>query len=208
MKNMEKRTASQAALMMLTVRVIIEFDAVSAVIPNQIIAFGLPVVIWLIGSICVYRKMKSNNAECLYYRNEAFTERDLLTLFFAIVGGVTIALSNYFYADLRPLFVRELFTGYPLYTVRNLLYYPLEVLLMLELLIYSQRVGELLTKKRAIPWGAFALFLLWGLPHLLWHGFYDGLISALRAFIYCIPFYASDRNIKTGYIGMLVLWFL
>lgn len=56
--------------------------------------------------------------------------------------------------------------------------------------------------------GAFALFLLWGMPHLLYHGIYDGLISALKAFIYCIPFYVSNKNIKTSYVSMLILWFL
>lgn len=45
-----------------------------------------------------------------------------------------MAASNYLYAGLKPLFVRELLTGYPLYTIRNVIYYPLEVALMLYLL--------------------------------------------------------------------------
>lgn len=56
-------------------------------------------------------------------------------------------------------------------------------------------------------WGAFALFLLWGTPHLV-HGFADGIVSALGAFIYAIPFYASGKKIKTSYVSMLILWFL
>lgn len=63
-----------------------------------------------------------------------------------------MAVSNYLYAGLKPLFIRELFTGYPLYTIRNIVYYPLEVLLMLELLIYSQKAGETLSKKISFPW--------------------------------------------------------
>lgn len=73
---------------------------------------------------------------------------------------VGMAVSNYLYAGLKPLFIREFFTGYPLYTIRNLVYYPLEVLLMLELLIYSQKAGETLTKKISFPWGAIVLYLL------------------------------------------------
>ena len=119
-----------------------------------------------------------------------------------------MAVSNYLYAGLRPLFVRELLTGYPLYTIRNILYYPLEVLLMLYLLMYSQAAGAIFTKKESIPWGALALFLLWGLPHILWHGLPDGIVSALRAFLYSIPFYASGKNIGTSYICMVILWFL
>ena len=72
----------------------------------------------------------------------------------------------------------------------------------------AMAAGELLTKRSSVPWGAFALFLLWGLPHILWRGFSDGIVSALRAFIYSIPFYASGKNIRTSYIGMIILWFL
>lgn len=68
-------------------------------------------------------------------------------------------------------------------------------------------VQALLTKKTMVPWGAFALFLLWGTPHLM-HGFADGIVSALGAFIYAIPFYASGKKIKTSYVSMLILWFL
>lgn len=204
----KKRTGLQELLMMLFVWGVIEFDGISTMIPNQVIALGLPVIIWFIGAVYIFRKMRKQNDEHLYYVNTRLKDRDWLIFFFVIMGGLTIALSNYFYAGLKPLFVRELFTGYPLYTIRNLLYYPLEVLLMLELLIYSQRAGELLAKKAIIPWGAFALFLLWGLPHLLWHGFFDGLIASLRDFIYCIPFYVSNKNIKTSYFSMLILWFL
>ena len=91
---------------------------------------------------------------------------------------------------------------------------------MLELLICAQKGGELMTQTRhfspadlekqksQLPWGAFALFVMWGLPHIFYHGPVDGMISALRAFIYCIPFYTSGKNIKTSYISMLILWLL
>ena len=108
---------------------------------------------------------------------------------------------------MRPLIIREFFSSYPLYTLRNILYYPLEILLMLELLIYAQRAGDCLTQKSTIPWGALVLFFLWGLPHL-YHGVTDGIVSALNAFIYAIPFYASGKKLKVSYISMLILWLL
>lgn len=185
-----------------------QFDAVAAVIPNQAAAMGITPVVWGIGAVYILIKTKKKNAENLLYRNSPCSDRDGLILFFVIACGITMAVSNYLYAGLKPLFIRELFTGYPLYTIRNIIYYPSEVLLMLELLIFSQKAGEMLTNKNSFPWGALILFLFWGLPHILWHGSSDGIVSAFRAFIYAIPFYASDKNIKTSYIGMLILWFL
>lgn len=195
-------------VMMLIICVIIQFDAATSIIPNQIVAMGVTPVVWGIAAVFISIKMKRENIDNLLYNNFSLSGRDGLILFFVFAGGIAMAMSNYLYAGLKPLFIRELFTGYPLYAIRNIVYYPLEVLLMLYLLVYSQEVGEILTKKNIIPWGTFALFILWGLPHILWHGFSDGIVSALRAFIYSIPFYASNKNIKTSYISMLILWFL
>ncbi|WP_295745103.1 hypothetical protein [uncultured Oscillibacter sp.] len=187
---------------------VIQFDALAAIIPNQTAALGTTPVVWGIGAVFISVKMKRENSDHLLYNSFPLSGRDGLILFFVTAGGIAMAAGNYLYAGLKPLFIRELFTGYPLYTIRNIIYFPLEVLLMMQLLVHSQAAGELLTKRSSVPWGAFALFLLWGLPHILWRGFSDGIVSALRAFIYSIPFYASGKNIRTSYIGMIILWFL
>lgn len=175
---------------------------------NQIMAAILSLLLWLAGAVGILLLIKKQNPRFSYYQHHAFEKADYMTLFFVVMGGITIAAGNYLYGGLKPLFVREYLNGHVLYTIRNLLYYPLEVLLMLELLMCSQKSGELLTKRPDIPFGAFALFAMWGLPHLLGHNLADGIVSALHAFLYCIPFYSSSRNIKTSCIGMLVLWLL
>lgn len=188
---------------------ILEFDGIGMISSvNQMTAILLPLAVWMIGGFYVLLKMKKRNGEGAFYKADPLTENDCLIMFFAFMGGIAMAAGNYLYSDLAPLFVREFMSGHVLYTLRNILYYPVEVLLMLELLICSQKAGELFTKKSKIPYGAIALYVLWGLPHILYHGFADGIVSALRAFIYCIPFYASNRNLKTSYISMLILWLL
>lgn len=171
----------------------------------------LPVVMalvaWAAGAAYLAAIIRRKNRKLQYYNTGRFTPKDFLIIFFALMAGVTMAAANAVYAGLNPLFVREMLSGNFLYTVRNAIYYPLEVVLMLQLLICSQRAGELLTGKNMVPWGAFALFLLWGLPHILYHGFADGIVSALYAFVYAIPFYASGKKIKTSYVSMLLLWF-
>lgn len=197
----------QAFLMMLLTWTVIECDFISLSMPNQILAFGISPIIWGIGAFLILNIMKKQNKENMLYINASLSSRDWLILFFAITSGISAAAGIYFYGELKPLLIREFFSGYPLYTVRNLIYYPLELLLMLELLIYAQSAGESLTKKAEIPWGALALFFLWGLPHLA-HGLEDGMVSASKAFVYAIPFYASGKNLKTSYMSMLILWLL
>lgn len=207
MKKADYKKGIQALIMMLFTWGVIECDFLSRFMPNQILAFGISPIIWGIGSFYILVRMKNENEEELYYTNDHLIGRDWLIFFFVVIGGISIAVRNYLYGGMKPLFIREFFSGYPLYTIRNILYYPLEVLLMLELLIFAQRAGEHLMKKVGIPWGALALFFLWGLPHFT-HGFEDGMVSALSAFVYAIPFYASGKKIKVSYISMLILWFL
>lgn len=198
----------RSLVMVLVICAVIWLDAVAMIIPNQMAAMGVTPVLWGIGAVLLAGRVKKDNKENILYNSFSLSGTDGVILFFVIAGGIAMAASHYLYAGLKPLFVRELLTGYPLYTIRNLLYYPLEVLLMLYLLIYAQKAGESFAGNHMVPWGAFALFLLWGLPHIAWHGFADGIVSALRAFIYAILFYASGKNVKTSYAGMLILWFL
>lgn len=207
MRKEDYKKGIQSLIMMLLVWGVIECDFISMLISNPILAFGISPVIWGIGAFGILTRMKKQSEEEWHDTNSHLVGRDWLIIFFVVMGGISIAMRNYLYSGMKPLFIREFFSGYPLYTIRNILYYPLEVLLMLELLIYAQRAGEYLTKKAGIPWGALALFFLWGLPHLV-HGFEDGMVSALNAFVYVIPFYASSKKIKVSYISMLILWFL
>ena len=202
----EKRKESiQALTMTFIVWGVIECDFISSIIPNQILAFGISPVIWGIGTFFIFTKMKKQNEGELYNATGSLTGRDWLIIFFSVMGSIAAGVKNYVYIGMKPLIIREFFSGYLLYTIRNVLYYPLEVLLMLQLLIYAQRAGECLTQKTDMPWGAFALFFLWGTPHLF-HGFEDGVVSALNAFIYAIPFYASRKKVKVSYVSMLILW--
>lgn len=195
----------QALAMMVLVWGVIECDFISLLIPNQILAFGISPIIWGIGSFYILIRMKRGNQEDSLYTNTSWNGRDWLILLFVVTGSISAAMKNYLYGGMKPLLIREFFSGYPLYTIRNILYYPLELLLMLELLIYAQRAGEYLTKKAGIPWGALALFFLWGLPHFV-HGFEDGIICAFNAFVFSIPFYVSGKKVKTSYVSMLILW--
>lgn len=193
----------------LFIMLILEFEAITAFpVFDLIVSIVLSLIVWMTGAVYVIIKLRKQNGNYSYYEDHSFTNVDFLTLFFTVTGGIAVAAGNYLYGGLIPLFAREYLSGHLLYTIRNLLYYPTEVLLMLELLITSQKAGEILTNKVNIPWGALVLFILWGLPHIIWHGFPDGVVAALRAFIYAIPFYAAKKNIKTSYISMLILWLM
>jgi len=114
--------------MVIAVFLIIQFDAAASVISNQILSMGSTLVVWGAGAAVIWIKLKKKNLESALYSSVAFSRADAMILFFAIACGAAMALGNFLYAGLKPLFVRELLTGYPLYNIRNIIYYPLEVL--------------------------------------------------------------------------------
>ena len=115
----------QALYMMFLVWIVIECDFISAVLPNQILALGISPVIWGIGAFFILNKMRKQNAGELYQTNDIFTGRDWLIIFFVVMGSISLCVRNYVYIGMRPLIIREFFSSYPLYTLRNILYYPL-----------------------------------------------------------------------------------
>lgn len=207
---MGKLMKNKAVLLLAATFLILQADFLFFLIMENHIyaAFGIPPLIWLIGGIFLWKQLKKNNLEYAFYEEGNFSSKDYLIFFFTLMGSVAFALSTYLYGGVKPLLFREYFSGYALYTIRNLIYYPLEVLLMLELVVCGQKAGEIFAKNKDIPFGAVVLCVLWGMPHMIVHSWQDGTISTFRAFVYAAPFYVSGRKFKTSYISMLILWML
>lgn len=110
--------------MVLVICAVIQLDAVAMIIPNQMAAMVITPVIWAIGAFLIAGKAKKENVDSFLYHKVPFSTKDGVIFCFVIAGGITMAASNYLYAGLKPLFVRELLTGYPLYTIRNVFIIP------------------------------------------------------------------------------------
>lgn len=60
------------------------------------------------------------------------------------------------------------------------LYYVFEIFLVVSIVIYGQKAGEMWFKNKSIPWGGILVGLSWGLMHALTKG---SLIIGIEAFV-------------------------
>ena len=87
------------------------------------------------------------------------------------------------------------------------IYYLLEVMLFLGIIIFGQKYGELLFKKDNIPWGGFVCGLTWGLGHIFTqNSLLVGILLFFLSISYGIVYLQLKKNVLFSYIVVWVMF--
>lgn len=86
------------------------------------------------------------------------------------------------------------------------IYYMFEVVLVVLILVFGQKFGEVLSGKTIpIPWGGIVLCLTWGAIHSLTQGsLYTGIGVMTFSLIYGVIYLLLNRNFKYSYLFILL----
>lgn len=167
------------------------------IVLQSVIGFVLTYIFWGLG-IWTLRKLYKRN-EALHFTNtEQPTHKQLL--FGLLLLAISVAISYTSWGGFKVAL--ELMNGIKnggaglgiAYFIAQYVHYFLEVVLFFQLIKYAQKAGESLFGKEKIPYGGIALAVLWGLPHILFHGVVDGLTTTLIAFLMGIAYLAVRKN--------------
>lgn len=89
------------------------------------------------------------------------------------------------------------------------IYYIFEAVLVLLIIVFGQKAGEMSFKNKRLPWGGFLLGVTWGLIHLLTKGdLVIGLILCLASVLYGIAYLAVKKNIYIAYPIIFLMFVL
>jgi hypothetical protein len=89
------------------------------------------------------------------------------------------------------------------------LYYFVESVLFLAIIIFAQEFGEKLLKVKIIPWGGIICGLTWGLSHIISKdNLLVGLLGLLRAIIYGIVYLQLKKNVRYAYIIIALMFMI
>jgi hypothetical protein len=86
------------------------------------------------------------------------------------------------------------------------LYYLVESILILSIIIYAQEFGERICKNKFIPWGGIAGTLTWGLGHILSKGVMVGILSFAVSIIFGIVYLLLRKNIHYAYFIIALMF--
>lgn len=91
------------------------------------------------------------------------------------------------------------------------LYYIVETVLFMLIIVFGQKAFEIWFKKENFPYGAIAVALTWGIAHIISRGYFDvvnGITSAVSGFIFGIIYLLVKRDIKKTYFILLFLFII
>jgi hypothetical protein len=91
--------------------------------------------------------------------------------------------------------------------ISQLIYYFFEIVLVVLIIIFAQRAGEIWFKKKNFPWGGILLGLTWGLIHIYTQDLAVGIVAVFLGILYGIIYLLVNRDIKkTIAISLLMLF--
>ena len=89
------------------------------------------------------------------------------------------------------------------------IYYMVETVLFLLIIVFGQKAFEIWTKKHNIPWGGIICGLTWGIFHLISRGYFDiqnGVSSMLLGFLFGAAYLFTNRDFKKSWLILFLMF--
>ena len=138
----------------------------------------------------------------------AKTKKMKLWQTFVVLLGIIISCASSYFAWGGFKVLLEFKNNGLLLFIFQYLYYVVETLLFLLIIIFAQKAFEIWTKKRDIPWGGIICGLTWGIVHIISRGSFDiqlGLFATMSGFLFGAAYLFTNRDFK---ISWLILFFM
>ena len=91
--------------------------------------------------------------------------------------------------------------------VAQYIYYLVESVLILALVVFGQKFGEVAFKKNNVPWGGILCGLTWGVGHVLSQDLLTGIFAASISVAYGVVYLLLKKNVRYTY-PILALMFV
>ena len=88
------------------------------------------------------------------------------------------------------------------------IYYIVESVLFLSIVVFGQKFGELAFRKNNVPWGGILCGLTWGLGHILTQNLFTGIYSAAISIAFGIVYLLLKRNVRYTYLVIALMFML
>ncbi len=170
----------------------------------------ITMLLWGAGALCIYSWVKKRGGLPGLIRFD-IERRDSVLL---IIGIVFVIAYELVYSRLAGLAIPQILREYRgfqnmygdqawIVSIFQNLYYLVEFALVVLMIAFFQRVGEMWTKLTWFPWGALGLGLTWGMIHLVTNP--QGALGVIVwAFVLGVLFVLSKKSFfLTWIIGVL-----
>jgi hypothetical protein len=88
------------------------------------------------------------------------------------------------------------------------LYYIVESMLFLAIVVFAQEFGERTFLKKLVPWGGIMCGLTWGLGHIITQDLFTGIYSLIISILFGVVYIQTKKNIKYAYIIIAIMFII
>lgn len=145
------------------------------------------------------------------YKFDIFKYRDPLDLknWLLCLMLLTISIANSF-IDWHGFKVLKEFLYYGwLQFIFQYIYYLFETILVVLIITFAQKAGEIWFRKGKIPWGGIFVGLTWGLLHIVTEfQLYAGLLAFLEGLLFGAAYLASRKDLRIVYPLIFLMFVL
>ena len=167
-------------------------------------AWTITCVIW--GAVAVLLaglSKRKYDFDVMSYKDRPSIKKSLITIFIIVA---VIVLKSFLWSGFKP--VQEF--GYFGLTefIFQYIYYLFETALIVLLIAFGQKFGELAFKRKNVPFGGLLLAVTWGAFHIITQDVSVGIYAIIMAVIYGLVYILMSRNIRYSYIAIAALFIL
>mgnify|MGYP000890512557 CR=1 FL=1 len=154
------------------------------------------IILWGIMAFILSKVSKKKYGFDYWDYQEKMNQKDWIITLFLVLVSIGISIWNWsgwkVYKELHNL-------GWLKFTFQYL-YYLMETVLIVLIIVFSQKAGELKFSKSNIPWGGILVGLTWGLAHALTKGNLNaGILSFFSGLLYGVVYLLVKKNIRIAY---------
>ena len=88
------------------------------------------------------------------------------------------------------------------------IYYSMEVVLVMLVVVFGQQFGEKLVSHKKIPWGGIVLACTWGLVHILTQDLATGIFSIVMSILFGVLYLLVKKNIYWAYVLTAIIFII
>ncbi len=123
-----------------------------------------------------------------------------------LISIISIAITTILWGGVKP--IKELQSnGFILWVFQNI-YYCFESGIILLIIIFGQKYGEIRFKQENMLYGGIFLSLSWGLVHILTQGFATGIFTIIMSIVYGLIYLLLNKNINFTYLIISIIFIL
>lgn len=170
-------------------------NSISELTPVQLIIHWIATsIVWGLIAVVLARYAKQHYNFDIWGENQSVPINNWIIAI--VLAALCIASNAWSWGTLKILGELEIKNSLMLFTFQYI-YYIFEVMLVLSVIAYGQKAGDLWFKKCKIPWGGILAGVTWGLAHALTQGsLFVGLEAMVSAVLYgCIYLLMKKRTI-------------